>query len=134
MYNRSLSFEVLFWKSLHIYKSYYRQTIFNQLNIMVPYIDITGHSVTILWEIFVMQHKCHVRWHNFHFKRMLITGLGHLVNRLWVSPQLYSFHIQYTFFLIFIMSYHENNVVQYLNYFNTQIEFNRSFFFIKLKN
>ena len=23
-----------------------------------------------------MGPKCHVRWHNFHFKRMLITGLG----------------------------------------------------------
>ena len=22
-----------------------------------------------------MQHKCHMMWHNFHFKRMLITGL-----------------------------------------------------------
>ena len=21
-------------------------------------------------------HRCHVRWHKFHFKRMLITGLG----------------------------------------------------------
>ena len=33
---------------------YYRQTMFNQLNIMVPYIDIIVG----------------------HFKRMLITGLG----------------------------------------------------------
>ena len=24
-----------------------------------------------------MRHKCHVRWLRFHFKRMVITGLGH---------------------------------------------------------
>ena len=54
-----------------IYKwRYYRQTILNQLNIMVPYVEIIGlcHSITILGEIYVM-------WHNFHFKRMQITGL-----------------------------------------------------------
>jgi hypothetical protein len=57
--------------------SYYRQTIFNQLNIMVPYADIIGlcHSVAILWEIYVMPHKCHMMWLHLHFKRMLITGL-----------------------------------------------------------
>ena len=55
-----------------------RQTIFNQLNNMVPYVYIIGlcHNIVILWEIFVMQHKCHVKGHNFHFKLMLITRLG----------------------------------------------------------
>ena len=52
----------------------YRQTIFNQLNILVPVIGLC-HNVTILWEIYVMRHKCYVRLHNFHFKRMIITGL-----------------------------------------------------------
>ena len=36
-----------------IYKlRYYRQTIFNQFNIMVAYVDIIGlcHSVVILWD------------------------------------------------------------------------------------
>ena len=53
------------------------QMIFNQLNTMVSYWHKNGlwHSVAILWEIYVMRHKCHVRWHNFHFKRTLITGL-----------------------------------------------------------
>ena len=43
---------------------------------MIPYGDIIGlcHSVAILWEIYVVRHKCHVRWHYSHFKRMLITG------------------------------------------------------------
>ena len=57
-----------------IYKhhhKYHRQTIFNQLNNMVPYIDIIG-----LWEMYVMRHKCHERWLHFHFKVMLITALG----------------------------------------------------------
>ena len=57
---------------------YYTQTNFNQLNIMVSYVDIIGlwHSVAILWEIYVMWPTCHVRWLGFHFKRMLIIGLG----------------------------------------------------------
>ena len=41
-----------------IYKyRYYRQTIFNQLNIISPYVDMISlcHSVTILWEIYVMR-------------------------------------------------------------------------------
>ena len=37
---------------------------------------------TILREIYVIWHKCHMRWHNFHFKRMLITTH---VNRLWTK-------------------------------------------------
>ena len=47
---------------------------------MVPYVDIIGlyHSFAILEEIYVMQHKCHVSWHNFYFKRMLITGLDQM--------------------------------------------------------
>ena len=53
----------------------YRQTIFNQLNIMVAYVDIIGlcHSVAILLEIYVMRPKSKVRWLRFHFKRF--TGL-----------------------------------------------------------
>ena len=54
------------------------QTIFNQLNTMVSYVNIIGlcHSVAILWEIYVMRPECHVRWLRSHFKCMLITGLG----------------------------------------------------------
>ena len=66
-----------------IYKwRYYRQTILNQLNIMVPYIDIIGlcFSVATWWKIYVMRPKCHVKWLRSHFKRMLIyTGLGKLI-------------------------------------------------------
>ena len=59
---------------------YYRQIIFNLLNITVSYVDIIGlcHSVAILFEIYVMRPKCHVRWLRFHFKRIPITGLGQL--------------------------------------------------------
>ena len=74
-----VNFLKYYFESHLIYEwSYYRQTIFNQLNIMVPNVDMIGlcSSVAILWEIHVMQHKCHVRWLRFHFKRMLITGLG----------------------------------------------------------
>ena len=69
MYNRSMSFKVLCWKTPHIcivqhmYKwRHYRQTIFNQLNSMVPYVDIISlcHSVTISWKIYVMRRKYHV--------------------------------------------------------------------------
>ena len=39
------------------------------------YVDvILCLRVAILCEIYMMPHKCHVRWHYFHFKRMLITG------------------------------------------------------------
>ena len=79
MYNRSISFKVLFIESHLIYKwCYYRQIIFNQSNIMVPYIDTIGlyQSVEILWEVYVMRHKCHVSWLRFNFKRMLIAVLG----------------------------------------------------------
>ena len=50
--------------------------IFNQLNIIVPYVDIIGlcHSVAILREIYVMRRKCYMRCHNYHSKQMLITG------------------------------------------------------------
>ena len=56
---------------------YYRQQIFKQLNIMVPYVNIIGlcHSVPILWEIYIMRRKCHVMWLRFHFKHMLINEL-----------------------------------------------------------
>ena len=35
------------------------------------------YSVTFYekYIMYVMRHKCHVRWHDFHFKRMLIKGL-----------------------------------------------------------
>ena len=62
-----------YFESHLIYRwRYYRQTIFNQFNIMVSYVDIIGlfHSVTILWEFYVMQPKCQVRWLCFHFKSM----------------------------------------------------------------
>ena len=52
MYNRSISFKVLFLSHL-IYKwRYHRQTIFNQLDIMESYLDGTGlcHSVAI-WKL-----------------------------------------------------------------------------------
>ena len=60
MYNRSMSFKVLFESHL-IYKwRYYRQSNFNQLNIMVPYVDIIGlcHSVAILWDVNGMWGSC----------------------------------------------------------------------------
>ena len=57
-YNRSICFKVLFWKQPYIiYRwRYYRQTIFNELNIMVSYVDkiVLCHSVAILWEFYVM--------------------------------------------------------------------------------
>ena len=59
------------FKSIIIELYIHRQTIFSKLNIMIPMyviVDIIGlcHIVAILWEIYVL-------WHNFHFKRMLIT-------------------------------------------------------------
>ena len=60
-----------YFKSHLIYKwRYYRQTIFNQLNIMLPLLDIIDicHSITILWEIYMMRHKCHVMWLRFYFR------------------------------------------------------------------
>ena len=39
---------------------------------MVPSIDLNG------LEIYVMQHKCQVRWHKFHFKGMLKQDLKSL--------------------------------------------------------
>ena len=68
-----------YFESHLIYKwRFYRQTIFNQLNIIVPYVDIFGLclSVANLWEIYMMRPQCHVKSLRFHFKRMLITGLG----------------------------------------------------------
>ena len=50
-----------YFKSHLIYKGRnYRQTIFNQLNIMVPYLFIIGlcYSVLILSDIYVIRHKC----------------------------------------------------------------------------
>ena len=81
MYNGSLLLKYYF-ESDNIYKwRYFRQTLFNQLNVMVSYVDIIGqcHIVALLWEIYVMRRTCDVRGLRFSFKRMLITGL----NRLW---------------------------------------------------
>ena len=67
------------------------KTFFNQLNIMVSYVDTIGlcHSVAILREINVMWLTCHVRWVRFHFKRMLITGLGQLNQLNIMVPYVY---------------------------------------------
>ena len=56
-----------YFESHFIYKwCYYRQTIFNQLNMIV-----LCHSVAILVEIYLMWPRCHNRWLLFHFKCML---------------------------------------------------------------
>ena len=47
-----------------------------------------SQSVVILCEIYVMRHKCHVRWHNFNFKRILITGLE---TNKWIMSQIFIF-------------------------------------------
>ena len=49
MYNKSISFKVLFLKPPHIKWRYYRQKNFNQLDIKVSYVDIIGlcHNVAI---------------------------------------------------------------------------------------
>jgi hypothetical protein len=73
-----------YFESHLIYKwCYYRKTIFNQLKIMVSYVDINGlcHNVPIIWEIYVMRPKCHMWWLRFNLKRML-------VNRLWLNGEL----------------------------------------------
>ena len=80
MYNRSTYLKV-FGKPPHIHNindAIKRQTIFNQLNIMVSYVDIIVlcYTVAILRDIYVMWPKCQVKWLCFHFKRMLITRLG----------------------------------------------------------
>ena len=62
-----------YFESHIIYKwRYYRKNIFNQLNIMVLYVNIIGlcHIVPILWKTYVMRHRYHVRLHNFHSKRI----------------------------------------------------------------
>ena len=51
----------------------YENTIISIFHI---YIISLFHSVTILWEIYMMRLKCYVRGLRFHFKRMLIKGLG----------------------------------------------------------
>ena len=76
-----------------IYKwRYYRQTVFNQLNIMVSYVDIIGscHSVAILWEIYVMRVKCHVRWLRFHFNKKHLIGVMVLEKRLPPCPDIFA--------------------------------------------
>ena len=54
----------------------------HQLNIMVPYayIIVLYHSVTILWEIYVIRRICPLMWMRFYFKHMLIRDL---VKRFW---------------------------------------------------
>ena len=39
-------------------------------------------SVANLLEIYVMRPKCQVRWLRFHFKRMLIMGLGNRLRKI----------------------------------------------------
>ena len=76
IYNRSISFKVLFLKP-YINDAIIENNL-QPIKYYVSYVDINGlcHSVAILLEIQVMPHKCHVRWLRFHFKRMLIMGLG----------------------------------------------------------
>ena len=57
MYNRSITFKALFRKPRKHRWRYYRQAVFNQLNNMVPYVDLIGHSVASLWEIYVLLQK-----------------------------------------------------------------------------
>ena len=61
----------------------YIQTIFNQLNIMVPYLDIIGlsHSVSILWEIYVMRYKWLRGGITYISSKCYLRDL---VNRLWL--------------------------------------------------
>ena len=40
---------------------------------MVPYVDIIGKFMRNIGDA----QKMRLRWHNFHFKRTLITRLGH---------------------------------------------------------
>ena len=64
-----------------------RRTIFNQLDIMVSYVDISYlcYSVAILLEIYMMWRKCHVRWLCFHSSTCLLRDL---VNRLWMKQRI----------------------------------------------
>ena len=77
---------------------------------MVPYVDLIGlcHSVAILRGIYVMRHKCHVRWHNFNFKRMLITRLGQqTLDKLYKQRQFITFicgRLRRVSFLLYIIN------------------------------
>ena len=55
MHNRSIYFSIILKATSYI-NDPIRQTIFDQLNSMVSYVDIIGlcHSVTILCEIYVI--------------------------------------------------------------------------------
>ena len=68
-----------YFKSQLIYKwRYYRQTIFNQLNIKVSYVyKLVYFILSQFYEksIWCCLAKCYLRWLRFHFKRMIIKGL-----------------------------------------------------------
>ena len=84
MYNLIEVYTLKYYFESHlIYKWQYY--IFIKLEIMVFNVDKISFccSFAILWEIYVMWPKCHVRGLHFHFKRMLIRDL---VNRLWRIP------------------------------------------------
>ena len=89
------------------------QTIFNQLNIMVPYVDIIGlcYSVTILWEIYVICdiNGCEVAYllfqananygtwsiHSYHYRLPILVRVSkttlYKVESLHIIAKYYSF-------------------------------------------
>ena len=73
------------------------------------------YSVAILWEIYVMQPKCHVKWLRIHFKRMLITRLG-----------------QYTLLLIIIKYGEYVGNVYFHSPFLSQCEISVIFYFVRM--
>ena len=98
-FNDDISFKTTFFISiyfLYLKKMYFFLSLPNQFALFClvllkickievylyyfeSHIDIIGlcYSVAILWEIYLRRHdKCHVRWHNLHFKQMINTGLG----------------------------------------------------------
>ena len=98
MYNRSKSFKVNYLKSHLIYKwRCYRQTISNQINIMVSYADIIGlrHSVAIYEKS--MLCSLNVLWDGCA-SISCACWLWHLVNRLhyWCRIRQYS-NLKYTY-------------------------------------
>ena len=103
--NRHISFKVLFWKP---------QTIFNQLNIEVPYVDIIGlcHRVAISWEIYVIRLKCHVMWLDlFHETLCLVINvLSNVTTCFSVIPsllfKLFNVHISCFKFMIKNINFH----------------------------
>ena len=58
-----------------------------------------------------MRPKCHVRWLRFHFKRMLITGLGQQTLLLCKCKLgIFSLHVQHTYY---IFSMHIRNSLKF---------------------